>query len=166
MAEVIKTAVIADAELFESVSDPELIEVGIADVIERCVAIKERFVEEDEFDTGARHMLNFGHTIGHAVEKLSGYEISHGGAVAMGMARIAEISAAQEWCTAADCERLKSVLEAYGFELAIPYSKDEIFGVIANDKKREAGMIDLVIMEGIGNCSRKKMTMDELKEIL
>ena len=166
MAEVIKTAVIADADLFEEVSDPELIEVGISDMIEKCAAIKTGFVEKDEFDNGVRKLLNFGHTIGHAIEKLSGYRVSHGRAVAMGMARIAEISAAKGWCPEEDKDKLIGVLKAHGFDLGIQYSGDELFGVIAHDKKRSDDTIDLVIMERIGSCAVRRMTMDELKELL
>ena len=66
--------------------------VNIEDIIERCVSIKAEIVSEDEFDTGRRQLLNFGHTIGHAIEKATDFKISHGIAVGIGMALISKIS--------------------------------------------------------------------------
>lgn len=165
-AEILKAGVIADEAFFTALEDPAWTKAHLADVIERAVAIKEQFVEEDEFDRGLRHKLNFGHTIGHAVEQLSGYEISHGQAVAKGMARIADISVRCGWADRSAAERIRGALERYGFDLEIPYANDAIFHVIEQDKKREGGTIDLVTLKSIGSCELRRLPLAELENIL
>ena len=96
-AEVIKYALI-DGDGFPDLSDPAAVRRAPEAVIERSAAIKEQIVLEDAKDLGIRQILNLGHTIGHAVEKLSAYRLSHGQAVAKGLARIAEIALDQGWC--------------------------------------------------------------------
>lgn len=85
-AEIIKYGVIGDEGFFESLGE-EPISARYEAVVERCVSMKRDFVARDEFDRGDRRYLNFGHTIGHAAERCSGYTLPHGYAVAMGMAR-------------------------------------------------------------------------------
>ena len=166
MAEVIKYGVIADAGLFRLLTDPKQAKKRLEEIIASCVAIKKRFVEEDEFDTGVRQMLNFGHTIGHAVEKASGYKISHGKAVAKGMAKIAEISVRQGWCSVETEEQIKSMLDAYGFDLNIAYGKDVLYDIMKADKKRKGQLIDIVVPKEIGNCCLKRLTTEKLGDIL
>ena len=166
MAEVIKYGVIADADLFRKLKDPEKTREDIEEVIERCVSIKKKFVDADERDTGVRQMLNFGHTIGHAVEKASRYRISHGSAVAKGMARIAEISVRQGWCGAETAEQITSILNSYGFDLDIAYSNEILYDIMEKDKKRKGHYIDIVVPEEIGKCRLQRLTTEELREIL
>lgn len=166
MAEVIKYGVIADAQLFQQLTDPQETRVRLAEVIERCASIKMRFVEEDEHDTGIRQMLNFGHTIGHAIEKASGYQISHGKAVAKGMARIAEIAARCGWCSRNTEKEIRAVLETYGFDLDISYSNETLYEIMKTDKKRKGRFIDIVVPEEIGRCRLQRLTTEELGEIL
>ena len=89
-AEVIKYGVILDSKLFDTVSKPDSFD--LASVIARCIEIKRDVVEQDEFDKGMRGMLNYGHTFGHAIEKLSGFTITHGSAVARGMIIAAKVA--------------------------------------------------------------------------
>ena len=93
-AEVIKYGIIMDKNLFQKVLEPPV--KNLKEVITRCVEIKCNVVNADEFDKGARQLLNFGHTVGHAIELLSDFSISHGSAVAAGMVRAAKIGAANE----------------------------------------------------------------------
>lgn len=166
MAEVIKTSIIYDESLFEKIQDPENIRNILPDVIGRCVEIKKYFVEEDEEDRGIRHILNFGHTIGHAVEKLSGFSLSHGFAVAKGMDRMAELSVEEGWCSQETARRIHEILVRYGFDLSVPFSADEIFRLIQSDKKREGNVIRLVTVESIGRCSIRTVTMEECRALL
>lgn len=166
MAEVIKYGVIADAGLFELLCDRERTKGCTSEIIERCVRIKKRFVEEDEFDTGVRQLLNFGHTIGHAIEKASGFAVSHGSAVAKGMAMMAEISARQKWCSGETAERITNLLALYEFDLKITQTKEELYDIMKADKKRKGGYIDIVVPEKIGTCRLQRLTTEELGEIL
>lgn len=166
MAEVVKYGVIADAELWKILFNYVNVKNEMPVVIQKCVDIKTRIVQDDEFDTGVRQLLNFGHTIGHAIEKASNFEISHGFAVAKGMAEIARISAEQGWCSKECADEIRQLLENYGFDLSIDYSKEELYDIMLSDKKRKGGVIDLVVPERIGKCRLERVTTQQLKEIL
>ncbi len=166
MAEVIKYGVLADAELFALLEDREKSKSEMEKIVERCAAIKMRFVEEDTFDVGIRQLLNFGHTIGHAIEKAADFQVSHGKAVAKGMAVIADISARQGWCSRETADRIRRILEIYEFDLTIAQSKDVLYDIMKTDKKRKGGFIDLVVPERIGSCRLQRVTIEELGELL
>ena len=166
MAEVIKYGVIKDIELFERLKDKDASETYIEDIVKRCVEIKKEYVEEDEFDTGVRQFLNFGHTIGHAIEKASDFSISHGSAVAKGMSMIAKVSYKKGWCDKGVSEEIDSILNTYGFDLTVPYKNVELIDTMLADKKRKGDFIDLVIPNEIGKCELKRITVKELKELL
>ena len=165
MAEVIKYALI-DGDGFPDLSDPAAVRRAPEAVIERSAAIKEQIVLEDAKDLGIRQILNLGHTIGHAVEKLSAYRLSHGQAVAKGLARIAEIALDQGWCGEEVPARTKALLTAYGFDLEIPYGAEEIFGAITRDKKRKNDSIDIIVPEAFGRCVIRRLSLQELRAIL
>ncbi len=166
MAEVIKYGIIKDRELFVKLKNPQWTTENIDNVISRCMEIKKSFVEEDEFDNGIRQLLNYGHTVGHAVEKATDFEVSHGSAVAKGMLRIAEISAVQGWCNSEVVEEIRNMLEIYGFNTKIEQSNETLYKMMLSDKKRKGNIINLVIPEEIGKCSLKKVTTEKLGEIL
>ena len=166
MAEVIKYGVLADADLWSLLLNYANVQNNMPEIIDRCVSIKNRIVAEDEFDTGTRQLLNFGHTIGHAIERASDFAVSHGFAVAKGMAAIADISARQGWCSRECAQEIIQLLENYGFDLSIDYSMDELYNIMLSDKKRKGGVIDLVVPERIGKCVLKRITTEELKGIL
>lgn len=166
MAEVIKYGVLADADLWSLLLNYANVQNNMPEIIDRCVSIKNRIVAEDEFDTGTRQLLNFGHTIGHAIERASDFAVSHGFAVAKGMAAIADISARQGWCSRECAQEIIQLLENYGFDLSIDYSMDELYNIMLSDKKRKGGIIDLVVPERIGKCVLKRLTTEELKGVL
>ena len=166
MAEVIKYGIIEDADLFEYLKDKDQTEKNINTVVDKCVNIKKKFVEEDEFDRGIRQLLNFGHTIGHAIEKASDFEISHGNAVAKGMHMITKISAEKGWCDKSVSDEVDNILSIYGFDLSVPYEKRVLVDTMLSDKKRKGNYIDLVIPERIGKCVLKRVSTEELKEII
>ncbi|WP_425755278.1 3-dehydroquinate synthase [Ihubacter sp. rT4E-8] len=166
MAEVIKYGVIADAQLFELLCDREKAESCIEEIIRRCVRIKKRFVEEDEYDTGVRQLLNFGHTIGHAIEKASDFRVSHGSAVAKGMAMMADIAVRQGWCDEETKVRIIDLLKLYEFDLTVAQTKAELYDIMKADKKRKGQFIDIVVPERIGVCRLQRLTTEELEDIL
>lgn len=166
MAEVIKYGVLADEDLFNLLCDREEATRRMDEIIERCGQLKRQYVEEDEHDTGVRQMLNLGHTVAHAIEKSTDFQVSHGFAVAKGMAKIAEISAKQGWCSEACRDRIIEILKAYGFELNIAQSDKVLYDIMRTDKKRKGNYIDLVIPEEIGRCRLQRVTVDELGELL
>lgn len=165
-AEVIKYGVLADKSLFQLLKDKENVDSNLEDIIARCVEIKREIVAGDLYDTGQRQLLNFGHTIGHTIEILSDFKVSHGYAVAKGMMRITEISYKMGWCNQETLDEVKEILGLYDYDLSIGYSSNEIFSVLKADKKRKGDFIDLVIPKTIGNCVLKRVSMDELAKML
>ncbi|MEG0157495.1 MAG: 3-dehydroquinate synthase family protein, partial [Anaerovoracaceae bacterium] len=117
LAEMIKCAMIADKQLFDQLGqlNPKDLPKGLLPLIGKTVEIKQKLVEEDERDTGSRQLLNFGHTLGHAIELCSNYEISHGHGVAIGMKVFTSAAAARGYTTK-DCkEQLIHLLTHFDF---------------------------------------------------
>lgn len=166
MAEVIKYGIMADADLFNLLQDPSYVKANLDDIIHRCVAIKKRFVEEDEHDTGVRQMLNFGHTIGHAIEIASDFSVRHGFAVAKGMAYMAEIAAKQNWCDGATKDAIIAILETYGYDLSVDFDKKVLAEIMGKDKKRKGSDIDIVVPTSIGSCMLQRIPAENLETLL
>lgn len=162
MAEVIKTAILGDAELFSR------LEAGETDneyIISRCVSYKGKVVTEDEFEMGVRKLLNLGHTPAHSVEKLSGYTIPHGHAVAMGLG-IMTRSAAAEGLIDSELEaRILGIIENSALPTTAPYTARELADTAFFDKKRQGNSISLIKIRGIGDCFIEKFEMDEVEEV-
>jgi 3-dehydroquinate synthase len=159
MAEVIKYGAIASAELFEKTNqNPE-------DIIEACCKIKAEIVEEDERDTGKRMLLNFGHTIGHAIETKYGYgKYLHGEAISIGMvfaAKIGEMLGVTETGTSA---AISTKLSRYN--LPTSESTEGLINIIRRDKKSVATGVDFVLIPKIGEAIAKKINFEELEELL
>ncbi|MBQ7878490.1 MAG: 3-dehydroquinate synthase [Bacteroidaceae bacterium] len=160
-AEVIKYGVILDKQLYEILQRQPFEREY---VVSRCVEIKRDVVQQDEFDNGLRGLLNFGHTFGHAVEKLSDFAVSHGAAVAKGMLLAARMAPLCGLCNVAD--ELVELLHQYGFDLSVDYSADEIYEAILSDKKRRGGDITVVLPRAIGNCTLVTLPVERLYELL
>lgn len=136
------------------------------EVISRCVAQKAEIVRQDEFDTGARQLLNFGHTVGHAIEKCSHYEISHGEAVAMGM-RIITRAAQNHGLCEADClTPLECALSRFGLLKDCPYDADMLLERMLLDKKRRGDTLTLIIPRVPGECILYPIPTAELSGFL
>lgn len=170
MAEVIKYAMICDEELFELLSEAKgkrgLKSETLIRVIARCVEIKGKIVSCDEFDIGERRLLNFGHTIGHAVEKCSGYMLSHGEAVGIGMTVMTDISEKLGLCPAGTKEGLIKVLKAYGLPSSTEYSAGALFEGVISDKKRSGDEIALVLAKKIGECVCRDFQISEVESLI
>ena len=164
-AEVIKYAVLGDASFFEELSRGPAGQ-DMERVIRRCVSMKTELVTEDEFDRGRRQLLNLGHSFGHAVEACSGFEILHGQAVAIGMAMIARAACARGVCEEETVDRLVTLLENYGLPTETEIPAERLLSALLSDKKRRGDCMNLVLPEVIGNCSARKVPMDELTDWL
>ncbi len=160
-AEIIKYGVIGDARLFGMLQDG--MSPDSEQVIARCVQDKRDLVERDEFDTGARQLLNLGHTVAHAIEKLSGFEISHGTAVAMGMVQIMRAALAHGLCTQDDLDALMRLTKQLGLPTECPYDTAELAAAACSDKKRNGDTLTLVVPYGIGNSRLYKLPAADLQ---
>lgn len=166
MAEVIKYGMIEDAQLFQQLKNPEETRAHLDQIIRTCVNIKKKYVEADEFDRGLRHMLNFGHTLGHAIEMASHFTLSHGDSVAKGMYWITKIVVEKGWCSEGTLSELTNLLKAYDFDLTLPENTEEIYRILCSDKKRTGDTIRMIVPEEIGNCRIREMNIQEVKDLL
>ena len=160
-AEIIKYGMIKDAALFESLRD--IPKAMSEDVIARCVEIKRDVVEADERDKGERRLLNFGHTVGHAVELLSDFGITHGSAVAIGMAIVAAASAKAGYCSVECRDMLLEKLKSFGLPTETDFTAAQLAKAMLADKKRSGSTVDMIIPEEIGRCAIRKTHVDELE---
>ncbi|MDR0315786.1 MAG: 3-dehydroquinate synthase [Treponema sp.] len=163
-AEVIKTGAIADKVLFESFETP--INTQLEKVIARCVEIKRDIVVEDEFETGARKLLNFGHTAGHAIELLSNYEITHGSAVSAGMAIITRAASRMGICDAQCARDILSMLKSYNLPVNTRYEAADLARACLSDKKRDGDRLTMVFPAKTGKCVLQEVRVDELENVL
>ncbi len=159
LAEAIKCGAIADAALFsfiekniDRILDRDNDAVG--ELIWRCCGIKKSVVELDETESGLRMILNFGHTVGHAIEMLSKYHTSHGEAIAAGMSVEAEISMMKGLLDSRDVERLKALITAAGLPVSLPsYSFEKLIDAMKSDKKARANQPRFVLLKSIGKVA-------------
>lgn len=160
MAEVIKYGVIAkeDFLIFLEENKEKIREHDkrvLSDMIKRCCEIKSQVVENDEKDTGEREILNFGHTIGHAVETKKNFELLHGECVAIGMKAALEISEKRGYISDKTVKRILSLLEYFNLPLSVSaISAEEIYSQMFLDKKVKNNIIRFVLMKDFGVCER------------
>lgn len=164
-AEAIKTGVLCDETLFSLFEDGTLA-ADPAQVIARCVRYKAGVVERDEREQGERKLLNLGHTVGHAIEKCSGYAIPHGHAVAAGLAMIARSAEALGWTQEPLAERIAACLAKNSLPTGTAFSAQELTQAALSDKKRSGGNITLVIPQRIGQCTLKTLPVTELLDVI
>ena len=158
-AEVIKYGILYDPDLFA-----HLTEKGLAfdrkAVITRCVELKRDVVTQDEFDTGLRMKLNLGHTVGHGIEAISNFSLSHGKAVAIGMAIVSRASRCP------DGQKILACLERFGLPTTTDYAPEEIYRCALSDKKRSGGTVNLIIPKAIGSCAIVPTPIADLKSFI
>ena len=168
-AELIKHGFIKDAGLLETLKEDsrEIMaqEPGcLEDVIYRSCQVKRHVVEEDPKEKGERALLNFGHTIGHAIEKLSGFRLCHGECVALGMVGAAYISYLQGDLSQEQVGKLESILAGYGLPVklsAFGHTPEEVLAATKLDKKMESGKIKFVLLKRFGDAYITKELTDE-----
>lgn len=154
-AEVIKHAAIRDAAMLEEL-EPSAARDTLAPLIARNIAIKADIVAEDEREqTGTRALLNFGHTVAHAIENVAGYgQFLHGEAVSLGMAAALEISQRKAGLSAADAQRVRATLAAFGLPLTLPstLTTGALMAAAQRDKKFTEGQIRYVVVPRLGEA--------------
>ena len=167
LAEVIKYGVIHDAEFFAFLAENRdavlaLQSDVLTQLIARCCEIKAWVVEQDEREGGLRRILNFGHTIGHAVEAASDFQLIHGKAVAIGMCTAAELAVRTGCLDEQDAQAIRQLIEQYELPISIPAELDRqvIKKYLLHDKKTVGGRVFYVLPESIG----KVMITDQVSE--
>lgn len=154
MGEVIKYGCIWDADLFKNLeahTSFEDLKKDLTEVIYRCVDIKRIVVEHDQFDTGERMLLNFGHTLAHTIEQHYHYtRESHGEAVAIGMYQITKIAEEMGLTKSGEAEHIRKVLDIYGLPHKCDLMLHDLIGAIALDKKNLGGKLNVVLLKEIG----------------
>ncbi len=162
MAEVIKYGAIRDANLAEQLLSGDF---EIEEVIKTCCSIKAQIVENDELDKGERMLLNFGHTLGHAVENYTGYgTYSHGAAVAIGMCAITRWSENEGITQKGTYDKIKALCEKYDLPTYIE-NLDKMTGAAMHDKKRSGNKISIVLVKSMGDSYYEKVDVSKLCEI-
>ena len=164
LGEVVKYGCIKSKSLFERLEN-ENAEDFIDDIIYECVSIKRDVVERDERDTGERAILNFGHTLGHALEKLNNYSnLTHGEAVSAGSAIITRISENNGLTEKGTAERLESLLKKYNLPTNSDFPMPDIINATRGDKKSTGKSINFVFLKKIGECFVKKIDTTHFNE--
>ena len=158
-AEIIKYGVLYDSALFAHLA-AEGLNFHRENVVSRCVELKRDVVAEDEFDTGARQKLNLGHTIGHGIESQSNFTVTHGQAVAIGMAIVSKAG-----CNAI-YSQLTSVLEKFKLPTNTAFSAKQLYSSALSDKKRSGGTVNLIIPETIGKCNIVPIPTEQLESFI
>jgi 3-dehydroquinate synthase len=173
LAEVVKIAAVRDRELFaylERNVDAVLSQDwrALVTLIRRACELKAAIVEADERETDVRSILNFGHTVGHAVEAATGYQgPNHGEAVAMGMVVAATIAVRRGICAAEALERLRRLLQAFGLPVRLPVAAGDVVRFVRYDKKIQDRRLRFVLLQGIGDAAVTSLNSpEELEEAL
>lgn len=169
LAEVVKAAIIADAELFGRIENTtfEALRTNtdlLSDALSDAVRVKADIVEYDERETGDRRKLNLGHTLAHAIEKCSS-RMNHGEAVAVGTALIADAAVKLGVLSPADRDRIVGVLDRLGFDLNPPVEMSRLLKEVAKDKKKANDHLHIVLPAGIGDCEVRSMSVAAFTEL-
>ena len=146
---------------------PELLAGGMTEeLIFKCLKIKADIVEKDEFDKGTRAFLNLGHTLGHAVEKMSGFTLSHGECVAKGLSEVIGMSVKKFGLSQEKKNEMKSLLALAGIETSLPYDVKDVLKETVHDKKREKDGVNFVLLKDIGEPTNVLLTKEEAEALL
>lgn len=164
IAEALKYGVLGDAALFEKIAGGDFRQ-DLEEIIETCVSMKRDVVEEDEFDTGKRQLLNLGHTFGHAIEQKSHFQMTHGHAVAIGMHLIAKAAEAKGIAEKGTAAAIAKALEQNQLPKETEFSPTEVAEGTLRDKKRRGGTISFVFPKKIGDCEIVKIPVEEVEEL-
>mgnify|MGYP003289035551 CR=1 FL=1 len=164
IAEVIKYAVLRGGRL------KDILEGDVCDyldeMIEECVSIKRDYVCKDEFDTGVRQFLNLGHTVGHAIERVSNFGVAHGSAVSAGMCIVARACAKSGVCDLSVAQDIENLCKKYSLPISCEYDYNMLYEASLSDKKREGAEISVVMVKAFGDCYLYRTKTEFLKELI
>lgn len=168
-AEIIKYACISDAALYSLLSDGNLQELQndverTKMLIQRCCNLKIQVVVEDEQERSRRKLLNFGHTVGHAIENL--YNLSHGQAISIGMMVAARLSEQLTGLPSQVTASLQRLLRQYELPTSYLFNPDEVMRTLSADKKRRGDLIDFILLERVGKAVIRPVALDDIHRIL
>lgn len=149
-AEIVKAGLIADATLFSLYESGE---IDVAEALRRALLVKKRVVEEDEREGGLRRVLNFGHTLGHGIESVTG--LLHGECVALGMIPM---------CSPSVRARLIPILARLGLPTSVSADPDKVYAALLHDKKAAGGKIVSVFVDEVGSCRQIALSPALLRE--
>lgn len=164
-AEVIKYGILYDRLLFDYLKQ-EGAGFDREQVIRRCVELKRNVVARDEFDTGARMQLNLGHTVGHAIEALSGFTVSHGHAVAMGTAIVSRAAAKNGLLPQEAAQAIEEALDIFRLPTATAYPAEALTRHMLSDKKRAGDRVNLIVPRAIGRCEILPIPVEQLTDFV
>ncbi|MDP4284227.1 MAG: 3-dehydroquinate synthase [Bacteroidota bacterium] len=167
-AEIIKHACIKDKEMFDFLEENSLDKFQnshefTGKLIEKNVDIKYNVVSNDEYETGERKLLNFGHTIGHAIENVS--KLAHGHAISIGMVAACIISQKVNGFSVADGQKIEALLSKYKLPVALNFDKEKTWEILQHDKKKSGTDMSFVVLDAIGKGAVKKISLSDLREI-
>jgi 3-dehydroquinate synthase len=166
LGEIIKYGCISDKELFDNM-EKEDFSARFRELISVCVKSKKEFVEEDARDTGRRMLLNFGHTFGHALEKLNNFQrLLHGEAVGIGMLIAAGIGEQMGITEAGTEKKIEALLKKYGLPTEPGFSSDDILAETALDKKGDGDSLNLILLKAIGEAKIVKVPRKEIRRYM
>ena len=168
-AEIIKHAVVADAEMFRVLQDADPNNVDLVSLVRRNIEIKSAIVGKDEFDrTGERALLNFGHTVGHAIERAGNYnEFLHGEAISLGIVAACKVSMKKAGLLADQRDAIVDLLRKFELPTKLPanFARKEILDALKFDKKFESGKVRFVITPKIGSAQLSDdVTIEDIRE--
>jgi len=167
-AEIIKHACIKDKEMFAFLEENSLAKFQSSfdftgKLIEKNVDIKYNVVTNDEHETGERKLLNFGHTIGHAIENTS--KLAHGNAISIGMVAACIISQQINEFSGSDTQKVKELLSKYKLPISLNFDKEKTWNILLHDKKKSGTDMSFVVLDAIGKGSVKSIPLSDLQEI-
>ena len=166
MAEVIKYGAIYDNEFFDYLMKKENLKTSMEDIekiIKRCCEIKAKVVEIDELDLGLRMILNFGHTLGHAIEKYYNYgKYTHGEAISIGMYEITKLGERLGITKIGESEKIKEILKKYELPIEDNVKLEDLIEIMKTDKKNISGILNFIFLSEIGKVEMKKVPEEEI----
>ncbi len=160
MGEVAKYAIL-DEKVFELINQTEY---DLKELIYRCIDYKRQIVESDEFESGNRKLLNLGHTLAHAVEKISDYEIPHGVAVAIGLNEIVKASFKNGYINDEQKNAMLNAINKCVGKIENTFDFEKLCRITLSDKKRSGNKISLVTVHGLGDCRIEDISVDKVLE--
>lgn len=164
IGEIIKYALIKSEKLFEKLFDCKNLDDILDEVVYECVDIKREIVENDFTEKGERMLLNFGHTLGHAIENYENYDgLAHGEAVGVGMLYITRASENSGDTETGTADKIEKLLNKFSLPTATDANIDELVNIMVYDKKRRGAKLNLVLVKNVGNSFIKALPTDDLQ---